>query len=383
MKLLVVSHACVTPVNQGFFAEVVDQTGWEVELVLPSSWNSEYVVNLRALRWKGFHGEIHTIPVWKAGNIPLHLYKQTMVGLLRKVRPDVIYVHHEPYGLATAQIYLANKVVDDCPIGFYAAQNILKTYPIPFRSLEHWVLQHSAFCFPVTEGALEVVRHKGYAGFAEVLPLALDRGTYYPDSVWAATKRAELSIGPDEFVIGYLGRLVEEKGLQAMLNAARVLEGKRWRAVLVGSGPYEAELRTTVAKLGMADHVLFIGFVPHEQAPGWLSIFDALILASETRPNWKEQFGRVILEANACGTAVIGSESGEIGNVLRNTGGGIIVPEGNVAELGKAMLTLAENPGITRELAAQGAAAVREKYDQTYLASRFVTVIRNAAKRKV
>jgi glycosyltransferase involved in cell wall biosynthesis len=382
LKLLVISHACVTPVNQSFFVDVVQQTGWNVELVIPSSWNSEYKSNLQASRWKDFQGQIHTIPVWKAGNIPLHVYKQTMIGLLRKVRPDVIYVHHEPYGLATAQIYLANRLVDNRPIGFYGAQNILKHYPIPFRWLEHWVLQNSAFCFPVTEGALEVVKQKGYKGIAEVLPLALDKGIYHPEPVWAQAKRVELGIAEDEFVIGYLGRLVEEKGLQAMLHAAQVLQGRRWRCVLVGSGPYEPELSATVAKLGMTDHVFFAGFVPHEEAPGWLSLFDVLVLASETRSNWKEQFGRVILEANACETAVIGTESGEIGNVLRDTGGGLIVPEANIAELGKAMLELAEDPNRTRKLALQGAAAVREKYDQGYLASRFVTTIRNASKRE-
>jgi glycosyltransferase involved in cell wall biosynthesis len=130
--------------------------------------------------------------------------------------------------------------------------------------------------------------------------------------------------------------------------------------------------------LGIQDQVLFIGFVPHEETPGWLSLFDALILASETRPNWKEQFGRVILEANACETAVIGTESGEIGNVLRNTGGGLIVAEANVAELGSAMLELATNPKRRRELALQGARSVREKYDQSYLAARFATTIRIA-----
>ncbi len=106
-----------------------------------------------------------------------------------------------------------------------------------------------------------------------------------------------------------------------MLQAAHMLQNRPWRCILVGSGPYQSELQRTAQRLGIEDHVLFIGFVPHEQAPGWLSLFDVLILASETRPNWKEQFGRVILEANACGTAVIGTESGEIGNVLRNTGG--------------------------------------------------------------
>lgn len=378
LRLLVVSHASVTPVNQAFFADVARQTGWDVDLVIPSSWISEYNSTLKASRWRDFRGAIHAIPVWKSGNIPLHLYRATIVSLLRKVRPDVIYVHHEPYGLATLQFYLANKMVDNRPIGFYGAQNILKRYPIPFRWFERFVLQNSTFCFPVTEGALAVIRQKGYEGMAEVLPLALDKEVYHPHPAWAEAKRSELGIAKDEFVLGYLGRLVEEKGLDAVLHATRALNGKRWRLILVGSGPFESDLRDTVNQLGIREQVIFAGFVPHEEAPKWLSLFDVLVLASETRPNWKEQFGRVILEANACETTVIGTESGEIGNVLRTTGGGLIVPEGNSEELGRAMLTLAEDPLRSRQLAVQGAQVVSERYDQHYLATRFIATVREA-----
>lgn len=382
LKLLVVSHACATPVNQAFFAEVAAQTGWSVDLVIPSSWVSEYNSDLKASRWKDFKGAIHAIPVWKAGNIPLHVYRQTMVSLIRRIRPDVIYVHHEPYGLATLQIYLANKMVDDCPIGFYGAQNIQKRYPIPFRWFESYVLRKSSFCFPVTDGALEVVRQKGYRGIAEVLPLALDREVYHPYPDWADAKRRELGIEKDEFIFGYLGRLVEEKGLDNVLRATAALRGKQWRLVLVGSGPMEAELRVRASELGISEHIYFAGFVPHEEAPKWLSMFDVLVLASETRPNWKEQFGRVILEANACEAAVIGTESGEIGNVLRSTGGGLIVPERNPGKLGNAMLELLEDRNRTRQLALKGARVVREKYDQPYLASRFIATLRDACDQK-
>jgi glycosyltransferase involved in cell wall biosynthesis len=382
LKLLVVSHACVTPINQSFYADLARLTGWEIELVIPSSWDTEYTPGLRVSRWPDFHGPIHAINVWKRGNIPLHLYRNSFVSLLRKVRPDVIYMHHESYGAATAQVYAANLLAGKAPIGFYAAQNILKNYPIPFRWLERWVLKHSAFCFPVSEGAHAVLQRKGYKGLAEVLPLAIDQNVYHPQPEWAAAKRAELGIGSEEFVLGYLGRLVEEKGLLAMLHATKALAGKRWRCVFVGSGQQEQELCDTATQLGIADRVHFVGFVPHVEAPGWLSLFDVLILDSETRPNWKEQFGRVIVEANACETAVIGTESGEIGNVLRDTGGGLIVPEGDVAALGNAMLTLANDPDLRQRLALAGATTARLKYDQNVLASRFAETITKAYERK-
>jgi glycosyltransferase involved in cell wall biosynthesis len=375
MKLLVVSHACITPVNQAFYAEIEKLTGWRITLVLPSAWRTGYSAPAAVSRWKDFHGSIHPLPVWKPGNIPLHLYKNSFLQLLRSEQPDVIYMHHEPYGLATFQVFLANRLTVRCPIGFYAAQNIAKSYPFPIRWMESQVLAEASFCFPVTQGALSILRARGYRGAAQVLPLAIDPGLYHPMPEWAAGRRAALGIGPAEFVVGYLGRLVEEKGIDTLLRALATIPEKPWRCVLAGSGPHEQTLRAHAAALGIADRILFPGYVPHEEAPGWLSLFDVLTLPSETRPHWKEQFGRVLTEANACGTVVIGSDSGEIPGVIADTGGGIVFPEGNVQALAAAVNLLIDHPGRRDDLARLGAESVRERYDQSYLASRFIATI--------
>jgi glycosyltransferase involved in cell wall biosynthesis len=378
MKLLVVSHACVTAVNQSFYVDVQRLSGWDVEIALPASWMSEYIRDLKPSRWPEFTGRLHPIATWKSGNIPLHVYRSWMIGLLRKVRPDVIYVHHEPYGLATAQMCLANQMSVRVPIGFYAAQNIRKNYPIPFCWLEQYVMRQSSFCFPVAQGALDVVRSKGYAGLATVLPLPLDKSIYHPKTEWAHAQRARMGIPADEFIFGYVGRLVEEKGLATTLHAMSAIRDRSWRFVLVGSGPYQQTLLSLATSLGIADRLVFAGFVPHEDAAGWLSLFDALILASESRPNWKEQFGRVIVEANACGTPVIGTESGEIGNVLRETSGGLIVPEADPGALSGAMFQLLESPVLAAQLGGEGAANVRDKFDQQTLACAFVRTLQSA-----
>ncbi len=378
MKLMIVSHACVTPINQNFYAQVGELTGWDVSLVIPAVWTTEYEANVEPTRWEGFAGPIYKVPVWKPGNIPLHVYKDTMLGVLRKATPNAIYVHHEPYGLATFQIYLANRLAGNCPAGFYAAQNIVKRYPPPFRWFERYVFSRSSFAFPVASGALDVLRQKGYRGEAEVLPLPVDPSIYYRRPEWAASKRAELGLAVDEFVIGYLGRLVEEKGLCSLLRAAALLKEGRWRCLLVGSGPLESHLRTLAAELGIADRLIFAGYVPREEAPGWFSLFDLFVLPSETRPNWKEQFGRVIVEANACGTAVLGTQSGEIGNVLRTTGGGVTVPEANTKALAEALLFLMENPAQRRKLAKTGEEAAVREYGQLHLAQRFAVTIESA-----
>jgi glycosyltransferase involved in cell wall biosynthesis len=79
--------------------------------------------------------------------------------------------------------------------------------------------------------------------------------------------------------------------------------------------------------------VIRLGYVAHEVTPRYLGAMDILVLPSETRPNWKEQFGRVVIEAMACGSCVVGSDSGEIPTLIQASGGGRVFPEANPTAL--------------------------------------------------
>jgi glycosyltransferase involved in cell wall biosynthesis len=376
MKLLVVSHACCTAINQSFYADLEAETGCQVSLVIPSRWSNQYGVTDTSARWPGLQGDIKRINVFRPGNIPTHLYRSWFVTLLLQQKPDAIYVHQEPYGLSTFQLCMANLLTGNKPIGFYAAQNIMKAYPSPIRQMERWVFERSSFAFPVTQSALDVLRAKGYRHSAEVLPLAIDPCMYHPRPERRLQQRAKLDISPDCFVLGYVGRLVEEKGLETLLLALDQFKAVPWELLLIGSGPFEVALRQKVDGMQTGrGRVHFVGYVPHEEAPRWLSAFDVLVLPSETRNNWKEQFGRVLLEAMACGTPVVGSSSGEIPHVINATGGGLIFPEKDVHALAQKLILMAESPELRRKLIERGQRSVAELYDQRHLVRNFASAI--------
>lgn len=379
MKLLVVSHPCVTAINQSFFSDLQEQTGWRVTLVMPDRWKTEYGPIDGCARWPAFQGNIDCRPVFFPGDIPRHVYRNWFVNLLRRESPDAIYMHHEPYGFATFQVYLANQMTGQRPIGFYAAQNLLKNYPPPVRQLERWVFRRSSYAFPVTGVALDVLRKKHYTGTAEVLPLAVSSDLYKPSPIWSSERRQTMGIPPGRVVFGYMGRLVEEKGLRTLFSAVELLGDSDWELLLVGGGPLEAELRQRASGMGKTGkRIRFMGYVPHAEAPNWLSLFDVMVLPSETRSNWMEQFGRVLIEAMACGTPVLGSDSGEIPKIIQATGGGLVFPEGAVSSLAEAMLQLAGSAELRRNLAQVGRETVLTSYDQLHLTRRFATVIEGA-----
>jgi len=94
---------------------------------------------------------------------------------------------------------------------------------------------------------------------------------------------------------------------------------------------------------------------------------DALVLPSRTRPNWKEQFGRVLVEAMACGVPVIGSDSGEIPHVIGDAG--LIFPEEQVEILRAHLARLLGDPGLRADLAQRGRERVLARFTQAQVAS--------------
>jgi glycosyltransferase involved in cell wall biosynthesis len=381
MKLLIVSHACATPVNQQLFAEVQRQSTWNLTLVGPSRWIDDYQNERFLQRLPGFSARLIPIPVWMNGNVPLHVYSSTFRSVLHAVRPDVIYVHHEPYAAATAQVYLANRMWHGCPIGFFTWQNLLKRYPPPFRYTEQMVYRQSDFAFTGSESAASVLRQKGFEGPCSLLPGSIDPDVHRP-VVDAVPPRASLGIEDDEVVLGFMGRLSAVKGLSTLIRALAQLPALPWHLVLVGDGDHTAALKKEAAALGLRDRVHFCGYVPHTEAPRYLSDFDVLVLPSETQANWKEQFGRVLVEALACGTPLVGSDSGEIPNVIRRTGGGVVFPEGDVGALGRTLAPMITDAHLRQRYARAGSASVLREYTDAVLASRFIDTIDAALARR-
>jgi L-malate glycosyltransferase len=374
MKLLVISHPCTLPSNQQFFADVESLTSWKLTLLTPLTWSNEYSQTINAERLADFKGKFLHCSVGKSGNIPLHFYRSLIIPILLKLRPDAIYVHHEPYGVATSQIYLANLLSIRKPIGFFTWQNIYKNYPAPFNMMEQFVIRNSDFAFPGSYSAQDVIRKKGYQGVSAILPSGINPKVYYPRDE-AKNIRLSLGIQQDEILVGYVGRIIEEKGLKTLLMALKKIETLPWKLVMIGSGSLENEFDNIAASLNLNNRIHRLGYINHTETPQYLSSFDVLVLPSETRPNWKEQFGRVIIEAMACGTPVLGSDSGEIPNLIQITGGGLVFSEGNEVSLAEQLEKLIVDTSLRNELRMKGEKKVLSNYTNITLASQFAEAI--------
>jgi glycosyltransferase involved in cell wall biosynthesis len=167
----------------------------------------------------------------------------------------------------------------------------------------------------------------------------------------------------ERFVVGFAGRLVEEKGVHDLIAAVGPLPEAD--LVIVGDGPLRPEVEAAASR---NPRIELLTDVRHARMPSVYERMDVLVLPSRTTPTWTEQFGRVLVEALSLGVPVVGADSGEIPWVVNSTGGGVIFPEGDVAELTRVLRELHARPERRLELGSRGRAAVAETYSMAAVA---------------
>nr|WP_246386209.1 glycosyltransferase [Armatimonas rosea] len=355
---MVVSHSCVREVNQQLFIELSRLPGVELELVVPETWDDEYG---KGMFRSGRHPEatfpIHFCPTIKPGHITFHAYPKLPMAAFKKFAPDLVYSTQEPWSLSNLQFLMAARSLK-AKFVYHTNQNLLKKYPPPFSWFEQLSYKEACASLAYSEEARQVLLTKGLKGPSFVVPYGTNVDQFVPGREEAL--REKLGLG-DSVVVGYIGRFVEEKGVDLIVKALPKLPANT-KILLVGTGSEEQALKSLAKELGVAERVVFTGGVPHNEADKYLRCMDIMALPSLTRPHWKEQFGRVLIEALACEVAVVGSDSGEIPNVVRNTGGGLVCKEGSVESLTECLSALVNDPARRLAFAKVGCAVVHSQY---------------------
>lgn len=182
--------------------------------------------------------------------------------------------------------------------------------------------------------------------------------------------RHRLGFSPEEFVVGFSGRLVIEKGLRDLTSALTSLRasGISIRGLFVGSGPLREEL------ISRSNLFTVVSPASPLESLEYYSAMDCLVLPSHTTPDWKEQFGRSMVEAMCVGVPVIGSSSGAIPEVIASAG--MIFPEGDVQALKVALSELCDNRARAHEIGQLGRRRAIENYTNSVIAEQTVCLYR-------
>jgi glycosyltransferase involved in cell wall biosynthesis len=351
MKALIVSKALLFASYREKLSELV-HLGVEVTAVVPHSWREGGKLQVLEPGAERDY-EIVVTDVRFTGRFHVHYYPE-LPHIIRAERPDLVHLDEEPYNLAT---YLGARA--GCRAGipsiFFTWQNINRRYPLPFRAMETRVYRSASHAIAGSEEAARVLREKGFRSGITVVPqFGVDPEMFSP--------RARTH---GSFTVGFLNRFVEAKGTAVTIDALAGLPGDV-RMTMVGDGPMDGSIREAARIRGLIGRIDIKPRVPSTDVPELLRGLDVVILPSLTTRNWKEQFGRVLIEAMACGVPVIGSDSGEIPNVIGDAG--LIVPEGNASALADAIQTIRTDALLRAELAERGRERVLQKFTHAHVA---------------
>ncbi len=364
MRILMISKALVTGVYQRKLEELAALPDVELMVVVPPYWYEERVGVQRFERAYTSGYQLVEYPMWFNGRHHIHFYPG--IGrIIRSFKPDILHIDEEPYNWVTLHAAILGRLAR-AKVMFFSWQNLYRRYPIPFRMIE---LSNYRLCAAGVAGnreAVEVLRRKGYRGPLDVIPqFGVDPEIYTPRDQSAPNERP---------VIGYAGRLVNEKGVDVLIEAVARLKSRAPRLQIIGNGSERSRLEHLASYKGIRDRVTFRGQIASADMPEAIRQLDLLVIPSRTRPNWKEQFGRIIIEAMASGVPVLGSDSGEIPNVIGNPD--LVFPEDNVDALTRKLDQLVADQELRLELSKWARQRVLDHFTQASVARRYYNVYR-------
>ncbi len=306
--------------------------------------------------------------------------------IIRQVRPDVIEVG-SPY-LTPDLVRLASAGTGARLVGFWHAhypdaylRRPLAKQPLLSRTAERigwWWAARTYGRFDATIAAADCLRdelaHHGVRNVS-ITPLGVDLELFTPERRDTAL-RASWGAGDDDVVVCFPHRLCGEKRLSTMIDAFRTvaaIAGPRARLVFAGRGPGEPEVQALLEAFpGQVHH---LGFVDdRQQMARVLASADVVAALSPT-----ETFGLSAAEAMACGTALIGVDALSVGELLRQSRGGLVVPDLDPRALAAAWLQLLD-PALTRRYGARAQAFALAHFDWRETFDRIVAVYRSVVK---
>lgn len=369
LTLLMVGHSYCVSLNRRLCHEVALAGGGRVAVTVAAP--SFYQGDLRAIALERLDGEPYTLEGVKTlgSRFPIaFLYGRRLMQLLRQPW-HVVHAWEEPYILAGAQI--ARGTSAQSSLVYSSFQNQPKRYPPPFQWCERYALGRAsgwtAFGKTIAEN---LASRPGYRDRpSRMIPLGIDSAVYRADPAARLRVLRDLNwsdAGPP--IIGYLGRFVPEKGLGLLMDCLDALDAGSWRMLFLGGGPMEAELNIWSKRY--PDQVRIVTGVPHSGVPAYLNAFDLLAAPSQTTPRWKEQLGRMLLEAMATGVPIIASDSGEIPYVVADAGR--IVAESDAQGWVSALSHLIASPAERALLRDAGLERARTVYAWPHIARAFL-----------
>ncbi|HXT62947.1 MAG TPA: glycosyltransferase family 4 protein [Pyrinomonadaceae bacterium] len=373
MRVLRIAHASLTPrLRERERALVRCFPDVELELVTTTRWQ-EAAVEVEAVEDDLF--PVRTARPLFSRHIQLFAYDpRPVIAALRRHRPEIIELAHEPYSIACAEVLtLRNWLAPHVPVVLQTCQNIIHNYPPPFRWFERRAFRQAAAAHICSETVRDCLTAKGFDKLVRVVPFGVNVDEYTPRPLKRGAK--------ETLTIGFVGRMLPGKGLNILAEALPQIAHENWRLLVVGDGPERESFTRRLSEAKLINRAQFTGAVKYDEMPEYFRQIDVLVIPTETTARIREQFGRVIVEAMATAVPVIGSTCGAIPEVIGDAG--LAVPEGDADALAGAMLGLLLNKNLRADFGQAGRRRAELHYSWERVASQMYDLFRDVLRPSV
>jgi glycosyltransferase involved in cell wall biosynthesis len=366
-KILMISYTSfIQKFYQTLPLQIARQSGWKITVLVPPFWKELWSAGKKFLEKS--EDEMYKLVTGKilfAGNLHLAVFYSHLKWLLKNIKPDIIDLEDEPFNLGSYQIiFYRNHYSPNSKVVLRSSQNLYKNYPIPFNFIERYVLKQTEAILVRNQMAMDVLLKKGYHGNLKKITHGVNSDVFQPGYLPELSQQINPENKP---LIGYVGALEAYKGIHHLIQAA---EGLNCKLLLIGDGRYKKSLMELVNQTQVDTQ--FVPSVTHEEVAQFMNCMDIFVLPSLTMPNLMEKFGRVLIEAMSSGIAVLGSSSGEIPNVIGDSG--LVFKEGDIADLHKKLEYLIRNESKRNELGWKARKRVQQKYSWKHIAKETILV---------
>ncbi len=358
MRAVVVSHLYADPANRAKLRSLAG-LGVTLAAAVPDRWTTSEGVPRSPGAGDDGGVKVVPIPVRGATTDPgqLEWNAKALRHLLTDFKPDVIHVEEEPWTQPAALgLRMARRL--GVPGVIATAESLPRSYTIGQRFRRERSLRQAAGVIGSNNLALTLAIKRR----PTVPHLSLPHLGVTPPTVAPRMPHPGLAIG-------FVGRLVPERGLDLLFRACVALAGK-WTLAVVGTGPSQEELEELAQRLGIAARISWMGALPRAAVDEVWPQLDCLVLPSRTTQRWVMTVGRAALHAMAHGVAVVGTDSGALRELVG--GGGRIVPEEDVPALTAALQELYSDRPLCERLGAAGRRRVLEEFSDGALAGKML-----------
>lgn len=359
MRAAIVSHVYADPANRAKLKALAG-LGVSVTAAVPDQWVSS-AGTPQATR-AGDDGGVRVVgvPVRGPATEPGQWLwnAKALRSLLLEFKPDLIHIEEEPWSQPAALgLRLARRL--GIPGVIATAESLPRSYTIGQRLRRERSLRQAAGLIGTNNLALALATKRRPSSPHLSLP---QFGVAPPPALAPRQPHAGLAIG-------FVGRLVPERGLDLLFRACVSLAGK-WTLTVIGTGPSQEELEGLAQRLGIAARISWLGALPRQAVDEIWPRLDCVVLPSRTTERWVMTAGQAAIHAMANGVAVVGTNSGALPEIVGD--GGRIVPEEDVPALTAVLQELYADRAECERLGSRGRRRIVEEFSDGAIACKML-----------